>query len=125
MLIHSIYFWLKDEVRRINVRSLCRLMRMLDGIDHISAAWLGTPAAITPRPTVDDSYDYALTPMFADSSNIMTPIKRIPFKAFVVNRRDLWSRVQIYDSEAKRSGGIQGVLRIAITLPILFVCFIC
>ena len=45
---------------------LCHGGEKLDNIDAISAAWLGTPAEIDARPTVDASYDYALTLMFAD-----------------------------------------------------------
>ena len=101
MLIHSIYFWLKDEVDADQRKEFVQAMRMLDGIDHISAAWLGTPAAITPRPTVDDSYDYALTLMFADLEHHDAYQADPTHKAFVANCRDLWSRVQIYDSEAK------------------------
>ena len=105
MLIHTVYFWLKEELTDSEREAFVTEVHKLDSIDHISAAWLGSPAAIEPRPTVDTSYDYALTLMFADVAHHdayqVDPIH----KSFISHCRNMWSRVQIYDSDAK---GLQG-----------------
>ena len=50
MLIHTVYFWLKDDLSADQRKSFVKAVKLLDGIDAISAAWLGTPAEIAPVP---------------------------------------------------------------------------
>ena len=101
VLIHSVYFWFKDGLSPEQRADFDAAIQRLGEIESISAAWLGSPAAISPRPTVDASYDVALTLMFADITAHDAYQQDPIHMAFIAKCRDSWSRVQIYDNQAK------------------------
>lgn len=104
MLIHCVYFWLKPDLTSEQRQTFERGVAMLGDIDHASAVWLGGAASTAPRPVVDASYDCALICMFPDVAAHDAYQADPIHEQFIVQCRDLWQRVQIYDSEAKGIG---------------------
>lgn len=62
MLIHTVYFWLKDEYRNDADKAQFKAgVETLMDIPSAEQVFVGTPAGTLKRPVVDDSYDVALT----------------------------------------------------------------
>ena len=104
MIIHSVFFWLKDDISSDERASFEQGVKMLGDIDHASAVWLGGPAATPQRAVVDASYDYALTCMFSDVAAHDAYQDDPIHHAFIERCKALWSRVVIYDADAKGLG---------------------
>ena len=100
MLVHSVYFWLKDELGAADRAAFDSGVRSLLKIKSIEAAYIGVPASTQRRPVVDSSYSVGLTIIFKDgAAHDRYQIDPIHL-AFVDSCKHLWSRVQIYDSES-------------------------
>jgi len=95
---HHVYFWLKDEHkndadRRAFEGGLASLLT-LPGI--VSGFW-GTPAAVTPRPVIDQSWDYALSMKF-DSIELQDAYQVDPdHNVFIESFKDTWAKVLVMD----------------------------
>ena len=65
LFVHSVYFWLKDDVTPESRDTFMTVLRGLEQIQSVQALELGVPAN-TPREVVDNSYDVALLVYFDD-----------------------------------------------------------
>ena len=65
LFVHSVYFWLKDDVTAEQHNEFIELLRGLEQIKSVEALEVGQPAG-TPRNVVDNSYDVALLVYFED-----------------------------------------------------------
>ena len=104
MIIHCVYFWLKDDLDAQQREQFAKGIKMLGDIDSASAVWVGTPADTPVRPVVDASYDYALICMFPDVASHDAYQAHPIHDAFIKGCRDLWQRVQVFDSDAAGVG---------------------
>ena len=97
MLIHSVYFWLKDDLSDKNKENFKNALKGLLDIKLLEAGFIGLPAE-TRRPVIDSSYTYALILTFKDNeaqeAYQIDPIH----KAFVENNKQYWTKVLVYDS---------------------------
>ncbi len=98
MLIHSVFFWLKTELSAEQRASFVEGLESLGGIEALSGFYVGKPAATAKRPMIDDSYDYAITCLLPDVAAHDAYQVHALHQAFLVNHREKWSRVQIYDA---------------------------
>lgn len=98
MLVHSVYFWLKPELSATQRDEFRRGLESLRAVGTVEQIHIGTPAATAKRPTIDDSYSFALILVFRDVAGHdqyqVDPIHQ----AFVKQFSSRWSRVQIYDA---------------------------
>lgn len=98
MLIHSVYFWLKPELTDAQRADFRRGLDSLAGVRSVEKLYVGTPAAIPPRPVVDATYSFGLMVVFKDLAGHdiyqVDPIH----KAFLDQFRTFWTKVQIYDA---------------------------
>lgn len=99
MLIHSVFFWLKpglDAAQRSRFRAEVRKLAAVKTIERI---YVGGPASTPARDVTEKSFDLALTIVFRDAAAHdayqVDPIHL----AFVDGNKDLWSRVQVFDSQ--------------------------
>lgn len=99
MLVHSVFFWLRDDLtadQRIEFQSA---LKSLKGITAADSVFIGTPAMTVERPVIDNSYDFCLTVLLADleahDAYQIDPLH----KAFLSTYAPLWTRVQIYDAD--------------------------
>lgn len=98
MLVHSVYFWLKPELTEAQRAEFRGGLESLAGVRSIAQVYIGTPAAIPPRPVVDASYSFGLTVIFKDlAGHDLYQVDPI-HKAFLDKFRTYWTKVQIYDA---------------------------
>lgn len=98
MLIHSVYFWLKPELTDAQRADFRAGLESLAVVKAVTAFYVGTPAAIPPRPVVDSSYSFGLTCVFKDLAGHDAYQVDPLHKAFLDRFRSYWSKVQIYDA---------------------------
>ena len=98
MLVHTVYFWLRNELSQTEKDRFKAGLNTLKGISQSKATYIGTPST-TDRPVIDTSYDYGLTVIFenmADHDDYQVdPIH----KAFLDCHMDKWKKVVIYDAD--------------------------
>lgn len=97
MFVHSVFFWLKDEItlpQKMTFRAGLESLRMCDSV---RALYVGVPAS-TNRPVVDRSYTFALTVVFDDLEGHDAYQVHPMHKKFVDNFSSYWQRVLIYDA---------------------------
>jgi hypothetical protein len=97
MFIHSVYFWLADDLTDEKRAKFVEQARALTTLESVRHAWLGTPAP-TDRPIIERGYSYALTVVFDDEA------AHDDYQVHPVHDRfrdecgAFWTRVVIYDS---------------------------
>lgn len=97
MFIHSVYFWLAEDLPEEKRARFVEQARALTKLESVRHGWLGTPAP-TDRPVIERSYSYALTVAFDDQA------AHDEYQVHPVHDRfrdecgTFWTRVLIYDS---------------------------
>jgi hypothetical protein len=98
MLVHSVFFWLKDDLSEDDMAEFAIELEGLKEIELAEAVYVGTPGPTGGRAVVDDTYDFALTVilkgMEAHDAYQVHPVH----KAFAENNKDKWRKVQVYDA---------------------------
>ena len=102
MLLHLVYFWLRDDLDDAERERFETGLRGLLTIDGLADGHIGTPADTAPRPVVDASYDYALVTYFADVA-AHDRYQQDPVHQAFLETKPLWSRVQVYDTHLTAS----------------------
>jgi hypothetical protein len=97
MFIHSVYFWLREDLTEEERQRFIRGVNSLTSIESVHYAWVGRPAS-TNRPVIERGYSYSLTAVFDDDAAQdayqVDPVHDV----FREECGSLWSRVLIYDS---------------------------
>lgn len=99
MFIHSVYFWLSDDLTEAQRTQFVEQAQALTSLDSVRHGWLGTPAT-TDRPVIERSYSYALTVVFEDEAAHDAYQIDPVHDRFREECGDFWTRVLIYDSVA-------------------------
>ena len=99
MLVHNVYFWLKEGLSeeeraafRAGVESLC-------AIEMAEAAYVGTPADTADRPVVDKSFDFGLTVLCKNVADHDAYQDDPIHHAFVEKVAGMWERVLVRDAD--------------------------
>ncbi len=95
---HVVYFWLKDTSETNKKTFLGYLNEYTSAIDVIQDAFIGTPAA-TDRPVIDNTYTFSMVMAFNSKADQDIYQEHPAHVAFVDKAKDMWSKVQVYDSE--------------------------
>ncbi len=98
MMIHSVYFWLKDE-KKDECGRFEEALRALVKIPEIQLGHFGKPAPTAERPVTDHSFDYSLILTFASKEAHDAYQVHPDHDVFVDGCKDLWAKVVVYDSE--------------------------
>lgn len=97
MLVHSVYFWLKDTLSESEKAHFYEGLLNLKNIPSVMNLYVGKPAKTQPRPVIDNSYTYGLVVVFNDiqahDEYQVHPIH----KDFLSKYSSYWSRVLVYD----------------------------
>ena len=97
-LIHSVFFWLKEDISESDRLTFLAGVASLEEIVSIRQMHVGPPAATEERGVVDNTYSYALIVHFADlAGQDAYQIDPIHLK-FVDEQKDKWTKVVVYDS---------------------------
>lgn len=97
MFVHSVLFWLRDNLSEAEHQQFVDGAKSLTRIDSVRHGFLGTPAD-TDRPIIDRSYSYALTVVFDDEAGHDEYQVHEVHDRFREECASLWTRVLIYDS---------------------------
>ena len=95
--VHTVYFWMKDGITPEEEKMFEGELVKLGTCPSILSYKWGKPAG-TPRDVVDNSYGYALIEEFANMEDQAIYQDDPIHLAFIENSKDLWSRVQVYDT---------------------------
>ncbi|MEM1216752.1 MAG: Dabb family protein, partial [Bacteroidota bacterium] len=100
-MIHSVFFWLREDLTEAESVEVIAAVNGLREITHIKDAYLGPPAPTEERGVVDNSYNYALILHFDDvEAQNAYQIDPIHVK-FVEENKDKWTKVVVYDHLVK------------------------
>jgi Stress responsive A/B Barrel Domain len=98
MLIHTVFFWLKDSAplgeRERLVEGCMALLGKIPTVRHI---WAGPPASTPKREVIDDTYDIGLTVVLDDIPAHDLYQQHSLHKDFIARHKEHWEKVQIYD----------------------------
>src|SRR5258708_17328552 len=98
VLVHHVYFWLKNPASAEDRAKLIEGLRTLEKIETVHHLHIGVPASTEKRPVVDSSYSVSELIFFDDvpAQNIYQD--HAIHKKFVEDCSSLWEKVIVYDS---------------------------
>jgi len=97
-LMHTVYFWLNDDVDEASAKNFEQGVWSLEGIPSVKRMFVG-PAASTPtRGVTDNSFDYALIVWFDDVAGHDIYQDHPIHLKFVEEQEAKFKRVQVYDN---------------------------
>ena len=96
MLLHNVYFWVKEEMSAGERRSLEQGLASLCGYELVRSGHYGVPAGTT-RDVVDRSYTYGLVLVFDDRAAQDAYQVSPTHQEFVQDHGDKWEKVVVYD----------------------------
>ena len=97
MLIHSVYFWLKDELSSGEMDEFRAGLETLKKIEVARDVQIGTPAETAPRPVLDASYDAGLVVLLDDVAAHDAYQAHPLHQAFLEKFASYWRKVLVYD----------------------------
>jgi hypothetical protein len=99
MFVHSVYFWLRDDLRAEERDRFEAGLRSLRAIETVVRGYIGSPAA-TDRPIIERGYSRALVLVFADQSGHDAYQVHPVHDRFREECGTFWTAVRIFDAEA-------------------------
>jgi hypothetical protein len=98
---HHVFFWLHEPDNAQVRAQFEKAVEELLTIPEIKAYHVGTPAPVEERPVIDGSYTYSYLVFFEDiKGHDIYQVHPLHLK-FIEENKHLWSKVQVYDSDAK------------------------
>lgn len=110
-LIHSVFFWMRDDLTEEETAEFEESLQSLQKIESIRRFYWGTTAETEERGVVDRSYDYALIVHFEDIAGHNEYQPHDIHQKFVEGS-DKWTKVVVYDANVE--GGMKEIVG---TLP--------
>lgn len=99
MLIHSVYFWLKDDLCEAKKQAFYDGLLELSKIPTVVQLYVGKPAKTEKRPVIDDTYTYGIVVVFNDKEGHDSYQVHQIHKNFLAEFSSFWDRVLVYDFE--------------------------
>ena len=97
MVIHHVFFWLKEPSSE-NLHQLLAGLQTLKNISTVRSIHIGTPAATEDRTVVDSSYSASELLFFDDLEGQQVYQDDPIHQKFIADCSHLWERVVVYDS---------------------------
>ncbi len=98
MLVHSVYFWLRDDIDDTRRQAFREGLESLRGVPSVKEMYVGVPADSPSRPVLVTDYDFALTVIMEDMGAHDIYQEHPLHLAFLGAFSGCWNRVQIYDA---------------------------
>jgi Stress responsive A/B Barrel Domain len=99
MMLHNVYFWLKDPADADARECLIAGVESLRAIEVIRSLTIGHPAPTEDREVVDSSFDVSEHLVFDSAADQKIYQNHPVHRAFVERCEGLWDRVLVYDSQ--------------------------
>lgn len=97
MVIHQVYFWLKDGYTKEDFDKMVNALRSLKVISLVKEMHVGLPAHNNDRPVLDKSYTMASNVLFETAQDEMDYQVHPLHVAFLDEHRPMWQKVVVYD----------------------------
>lgn len=97
MILHQVFFWLKNTRSVSDRKKLIEGLSTLRAIPAIQKLHLGYPAATEKRDVVDQSWDVSELMFFKNLKDQQEYQDHPIHKTFIKNYGQLWSKVVVYD----------------------------
>lgn len=97
MLVHHVFFWLKNPDSAEDQAQLKKGLLALEAIDVVRQLHVGTPAP-PDRPNIDRSYAFSLLIIFDDLAGHDVYQAHPLHRNFIKEHAHLWSKVVVYDA---------------------------
>ena len=98
MLVHTVFFWLNEDLSAEDKAGFADEVRTLADIPTAETVYVGTPAATEPRPVIDSSYDVCLTVILKDMTAHDVYQEHEIHQRFLEKNASKWTKVQVYDA---------------------------
>lgn len=98
MLVHHVFFWLKNASSAEDQRKLIEGVRTLSNIETIRSLKVGIPAATEKRDVIDASYAVSELIFFDDLAGQTIYQSHPIHQKFIADYSHLWDKVVVYDS---------------------------
>lgn len=102
MLVHSVYFFLKETVSDSEKTEFRHSVEALAKIETVHAFYLGTPAATPDRPIIEKGYTIGMTILFQTMEDHNIYQEHPIHQGFIQKNKGLWEKVVIYDADSER-----------------------
>ncbi len=97
MLVHCVFFWLKEDMSPEEVEFFKKGLESLKEIPNSGPIFTGTAAATVKRPVIDDSYDLGLTCVFESIEEHDTYQEHEIHQKFLADCAKYFGTVKVYD----------------------------
>lgn len=97
-IIHSVYFWLKEDITDQEKINFINFFEALRGIESIQTLKFGQPAPANPRPVVDNSFSYNLIVTFENIDNLNIYETHPIHLAAIEKYKQYWTKVLVHDT---------------------------
>jgi hypothetical protein len=98
VLVHHVFFWLKNSGSKEDLAKLMEGVSSLKKIESLRMVKIGLPAGTTKRDVIDDSYCLSLLTIFDDVNGHDAYQDHPIHTKFVETYSPLWNKVVVYDS---------------------------
>jgi hypothetical protein len=98
MLIHQVFFWLRDPQSENDRVKLIAGLKTLKQVKTIKQMHIGIPAPTEQRGVVDNSYSVSELMFFEDLEGQAAYQEDPIHQQFVKDCSSLWTKVVVYDS---------------------------
>ncbi len=97
MLVHHVFFWLKEPGNAAHLEQLKAGLRTLEEIPEVKQLLVGMPASTEKREVVDNSYHVSELMYFNSVADQEAYQVHPIHKDFVEKNSGLWEKVVVYD----------------------------
>ncbi len=98
MVLHHVFFWLKNPSSKEDLAKLLAGLQTLKGIKTVRNMHIGLPAATEERSVVDSSYSVSELLFFDDLAGQKTYQDHPIHQKFIADCGHLWEKVIVYDA---------------------------
>jgi hypothetical protein len=96
MLMHSVYFWLQDNLTTEQLNAFEEGLRSLAAIETAKILHVGKPVP-ADRPVVESSYTFGLIVGFDTQEGLDTYAVHPVHLAFVDEFKPYWTQIRVFD----------------------------
>ncbi|HYG40208.1 MAG TPA: Dabb family protein [Cytophagales bacterium] len=97
MFVHHVYFWMKPDATKEEKDKLYEGIKTIAKLETVKMSHVGIPAD-TNRPVIDTSYSFSLLTVFDDKKGHDIYQEHPVHLKFIEDCKNLWTKVQVYDS---------------------------
>lgn len=99
MLVHNVLFWLRKDLDGAEIKEFRMGLESLKGIQHAETIYIGSPACVSERPVLDESYDFCLTVILKDIASHDAYQADEIHQTFLTQHKEKFKKIKVYDAD--------------------------